>query len=129
MRNMMARLLALQKLELDSGGRTAAAKAEAEVLRREIPPLLLSHYDRFAQRGKKGVALARNGVCSECHIRMPVGKLAALSTSDEVHRCDNCGRYLYLPEGDVMGLSVTPASVAALPAKPRRSRKTTAHVL
>jgi predicted nucleic acid-binding Zn-ribbon protein len=127
MRKTMDCLIELQKLQFDTAGRAAAAKTGIEKLRTEVPPLLLAHYDRFAQRGKKGVALARNGVCSECHLRIPVGKVAGLSAPDKVHRCDNCGRYLCLPEGE--SSATNGQSAVAAPARPKRPRKAVANVL
>ena len=130
MRNLMADLLALQKLQFDVRGRTAASQAEAEKLRAQIPPPILAHYERFILRGKKGVALARNGVCSGCHLGITRGKLVELSSTNEVQKCDNCGCYLYLPEGEPVALNDAkpPVAAPATPAK-RRPRKAMAHAL
>ncbi len=121
MRKIIDRLLALQKLQFAAGGPSAVAPAEVEALRAEVPPPILAHYERLVARGKKGVALVRNGVCSECHLRITGGKLIHLTTTpDEVHLCDNCGRYLYQPEAAPAGL--TDVKTAA-PAKAKRTRK------
>lgn len=125
MRKIMDRLLVLQKLQFDVRARAGASKAGVEKLRAEVPPPILAHYDRVTARGKKGVALVRNGVCSECHLRLTGAKLIGLSAApDEVHLCDNCGRYLYLPEQT----PVAPTEVKTLPTAPvKRTRKEAAH--
>ena len=109
MRKIMDRLLALQKLQFAVRGRPAAARAELEKLRAEVPLPLLAHYDRLVACGKRGVAIARDGVCSECHLRITAGKIIGLSAGIDIQVCDNCGRYLYLPEAAPVGLAETKA--------------------
>lgn len=125
MRTITEQLLALQNLQIGAPARTAASQAEIESLREKVPPTILAHYERFILRGKKGVAIARNGVCSECHLQVPVGKLANLVYANDIQLCDNCGRYLYLPEEEAIGLS---DSKPAPPTPVKRpSRKTAQH--
>jgi len=108
MRKVMEQLLALQSLQFDERSRTSRANAEMEKLRDKVPTSILAHYERLVLRGRKGVAMVRAGVCSECHLRITRGKLANLSaTANELHLCDNCGRYLYLPEGEPVGFTET----------------------
>lgn len=124
MRDIMDRLLAVQKLQITAG----AAAGGLEKLRAEIPAPILAHFDRLGARGKKGVALVRNGVCSECHLRITAGKLVNLSANPgEVHLCDNCGRYLHLPaEGTGVG---TEGKARPPVAVKRTPKKRAAHVL
>jgi predicted nucleic acid-binding Zn-ribbon protein len=104
----MEQLLALQSLQFDERSRTSRADAEMEKLRDKVPTAILAHYERLVLRGRKGVAMVRAGVCSECHLHITRGKLANLSaTANEVHLCDNCGRYLYLPEAEPVGFTET----------------------
>jgi predicted nucleic acid-binding Zn-ribbon protein len=123
MRKFMEQLLALQKLQFDARSRSAGSKAEMEKLREKIPTPILAHYERLVLHEKKGVAIARNGVCGECHLRITGAKLVTLAYSDEVQLCDNCGRYLYLPENEPLGLSDAKSAPPA-PTK-RPSRKAT----
>jgi hypothetical protein len=46
------------------------------------------------------VAIVHNGVCCECHIRLAVGVIGALAFGDDIQRCGNCGRFLYLAEDE-----------------------------
>jgi hypothetical protein len=120
MRKFMEQLIALQKLQFGPQSGTTEAQAQMEQLRQEIPAPILAHYERLVLRGKKGVAVARNGVCSECHLRITVGKLAGLIYTDEASLCDNCGRYLYLPEDEPVGWIENTRPITPAPKRPPR---------
>ena len=122
----MGQLFVLQKLQFDACSRTSESQAQIEKLRETVPTPIVAHYDRLVLRGKKGVAIARNGVCSECHLRIPIGKLASLFYTNEIHQCDNCGRYLYLPEDEPVGL-IDPKPAPPAPVR-QPSRTTAQHV-
>lgn len=123
-------LLALQRLQLNPQAPTEASRAEIEKLRKKVPAPILAHYERFVARGKKGVSIARNGVCTECHLRMTTGKLLSLADANEVHLCDNCGRYLYLPEeAPVAAIDLKPLPAETTAPVKRRSRKVPSVVL
>ena len=70
MNNVLQDLLKLQALEF---GETADKKTEAQAaeLRGKIPQPIIGHYDRLRVRGKKGVAVVRNQVCTGCHMHVP----------------------------------------------------------
>lgn len=120
----MESLFALQQIQFSGRAHTADGEAESLKLRAAVPAPILAHYDRLAVRGRKGVALVRNGVCGECHLRIPVGKLANLSSATDVQLCDNCGRYLHQP----VEASGTPKEVVPpIRSKPSKQR-TVLHV-
>ena len=120
MTRIVEKLLELQKIELGSQRLTPEQEELTEKLRAQIPAAVLERFDRWVDRGKRAVAIVRNGVCCECHLRLPSGTLAALAYTTELHYCDNCTRLLYLPEDESLGL--TEAAPSAKPAA-RRSRK------
>ena len=124
MRKIMNPLLALQKLQFGAGAKTRASQARMETLRAEVPPPILAHYDRLVSRGKKGVAVAREGSCSECHLQLTKGRLLGLAAGSDVQICDNCGRYLSLPE-EISARLTSPETTQPAPVKP--PRKTAAH--
>jgi predicted nucleic acid-binding Zn-ribbon protein len=109
MKNIIENLLKLQTIE--SG---AAAKAETEKQRAKIPPQILGHYDRLVARGKKGVAVIRNQVCSGCHVRVPRNTELILMHGIDIQICESCGCYLCLQEH----MNVNPAK------PPVKTRKT-----
>jgi len=104
MTEVIKNLLALQRLHFDVRSQAPAVQAEAVERRQRVPAPILDRFDRLLRRGKKGVAVARHGVCSECHLRITSGTLASLAYSTELHVCDNCGRYLFLPDDEPLGL-------------------------
>jgi predicted nucleic acid-binding Zn-ribbon protein len=90
-------LLKLQALEF---GETSEKNVEALAaeLRAKLPLPIVGHYDRLRVRGKKGVAIVRNQVCTGCHMRVPIGQITELMRGEDIQLCESCGRYLYLPE-------------------------------
>ena len=98
MKNVSENLLALQNLEL--GPASPEADRRIEALRKKVPESILIQFDRWLARSRKAVAVVRNGVCCECHIGVAVGILGALTFGEEIQRCGNCGRFLYLPEDE-----------------------------
>ena len=96
MKELFQNLLRLQELEF-ADVRGSSAEAAISQLRRKIPLPILEHYDRLAVRGKKGVAIVRNQVCTGCHMRIPIGAINTLMHGDDIQMCETCGRYLYLP--------------------------------
>lgn len=97
MKQILESLLLLQEAELRKE-RGAASDMSPEELRKKIPAQVLQHSDRLRARGKKWIAHVRNGVCSQCHMRVAVGLLASLRRRDNLYRCETCGAYLYLVE-------------------------------
>jgi len=116
MKELIQNLLKLQELEF-AEVRSGSAEAAISQLRRKIPLPILEHYNRLTARGKKGVAIVRNQVCTGCHMRIPIGAINTLMHGDDIQMCETCGRYLYLPpETPNPPVEVT---VEAKPAKPR----------
>lgn len=125
MNDLLQTLLRIQALDF---GETSSKKAETEKadLRALVPPQVLGHYDRLVARGKKGVALVRNQVCTGCHMRLPIGTINTLMHGLDIQLCDSCGRYLALVES----APAEPAPVSGPTLKPAvktRKRKTPAH--
>lgn len=118
MNAILQTLLKLQNLEFGSPLAASTNETEAGALRSTIPPSILDHYDRFRARGKKGVALLVNQVCTGCHMSVTTAKLTHVMRGVEVERCDSCGRYLCL--GAITAPSET---MPPTPAKKRRKRK------
>ena len=118
MKNVSENLLALQNLEL--GPASPEADRQIEALRAKIPESLLIQFDRWRARGRKAVAVVRKGVCCECHIGVAIGILGALTFGEEIQRCGNCGRFLYLPENEPV---IPPGPAPQTKAAPRRRKK------
>lgn len=118
---LMQDLLELQALEFDQ---TLVPETEERIaaLRAKIPSAILGHYDRLGDRGRKGVALVHNNVCTGCHMCVPLGTILELKRGEDVRLCDNCGRYLYVE--DTVSNPHPPA-----PKKPAKRRAHEAHAV
>src|SRR5580765_6605435 len=121
MKTLMQDLLKLQVLEFNPPTQQNAS-AEIAELRAKVPPQVLAHFDRLRARGKKGVAVVRNQVCTGCHMRLPIGTINTLMQGTDVQLCDSCGRYLYLP--DPAETQFVETLAAAKHAPKTRKRKT-----
>src|SRR5690349_10986025 len=95
MNELITNLLKLQNLDFAETRNKSDEERKSE-LRALIPQPILGHYDRLVVRGKKGVAVVRNQVCTGCHMRLPIGTINTLMQGNDVRLCDMCGRYLYL---------------------------------
>ena len=124
MNTILLDLLKLQALEFRE---TAEKNIDTQVaeLRDKLPQTILSHYDRLRVRGKKGVAIVRNQVCTGCHMRVPIGQITELMRGEDIQLCESCGRYLHLPEPTEADLHAQPLAAkpaAKAPVKPRKRR-------
>ena len=126
MRKIMEHLLALQNFQFNARGQSLVVQAEVAQRRAEVPTPVLAHFDRMVARGKKGVAVVRDGVCTACHMRITTGKLVNLAAESDICLCDNCGRYLYLPEAEKVVLSATSSAPSGPVKKPLK--RTVQHV-
>ena len=89
--------------ELERGkGPLATALCESEKalevtrLRSILPAFILGHHDRKIQRGQPSIVPVVNGVCSACHLRLPIGHMARLQSSQDLEVCDNCGTFIFM---------------------------------
>lgn len=125
MNDLLTSLLKLQALEFDESP-DKNTDAQVAELRSKVPAQILGHYDRLVARGKKGVAVVRNQVCTGCHMRLPIGTINTLMQGNDIRLCDSCGRYLYLP--DPAESQFVENIAATKPAPKARKRKALAHV-
>lgn len=121
MREVIANLLSLQQLEMDAKRLATAQKEAVAQLRHKIPESILGHYERMRERGKKAVAVVRNSVCTECHLRLPIGIVTELMRGKDIQLCGNCGRYLFLAEEVPTTTAGEPVETKAPRKRPRRT--------
>jgi len=116
MTELLKTLVTLQDFELGGEEGRGGESRKAE-LRAKIPPQILAHYDRLMARGKKGITAVRNQICTGCHMQVPLAVVMTLMSGTDIRLCDNCGRYLYLPDKEE-----APAPEAKPAPKPRKKR-------
>ena len=121
MNELLHNLLKLQTLEFDEIVEPETEKQAGE-LRAKIPPPILAHYDRLQAQGKKGLAAVRNQVCTGCHIHVPRALVLNLMRDNDIQVCENCGRYLYLPEEKEPEISC-PRRPGKVSVKPRQRKE------
>src|SRR6266481_7497503 len=114
MNGIMQNLLRLQGMDC---GELAGTESEAAALRAAIPPTMLQQYERLRARGKKGIAVVRNRVCSNCRMQVPIAVVATLMRGTVIQVCGNCGRYLCLPDPAEAQLVETPVVAKPVPKK------------
>src|SRR6267378_4911508 len=120
MNDVLHQLMKLQTLEFESPSQKPD-EALVKDLREKIPQPILGHYDRLRARGKRGIAIVRNHVCTGCHMLLPIGVVTQLMHDNDIQLCDTCGRYLYLPEpAETQPVANVPATKT--PAKPRKRK-------
>lgn|SRR5690349_8928275 len=123
MNDLLTNLLKIQALDFaETTDKTA--EAQKEELRARVPQPVLGHYDRLVARGKKGVAMVRNQVCTGCHMRLPIGTINTLMQGQDIQLCDTCGRYLVLAEPEP-STPAEPVAKAKPTPKPRKRKALT----
>ena len=120
MNELLQNLIKLQSLEFENITGKAAESAIAE-LRGKIPPQILGHYDRLVAHGKKGLAAVHGQVCTGCHMQVPLAVVMTLKRGQDIQLCENCGRYLYLPEA-TKAEGPKPTAKPGPARKPRKSK-------
>ena len=126
--DMRQRLVQLNRLE-DQIGESQRRRDQSlddelliESLRANISAnVLLQHY-RLRARGRRSVAEIRHGVCSGCHMALPLGTQAEAKRQTALLKCENCGRFIFLAQEE---LDVT--EVPAAPKERQPSRRSTNH--
>jgi predicted nucleic acid-binding Zn-ribbon protein len=101
MRQLVETLLQIQKLAPTGRQVPPARRNELRELRAAVPVPVLAHLDRLVSWGRKGVALVRHGVCSECHMRVPTATVASLISPHDLYLCESCSCYLLLPTEEI----------------------------
>ncbi len=124
MNELLQNLIKLQAIEFEETTEKIAGASIAE-LRAKIPPQILGHYDRLVARGKRGVTAIRGENCSSCHIRVPIGAITTLKRGEDIQLCENCGRYLFLP--DTAEAATPPPAAPVKRAKKTRATKRELH--
>jgi hypothetical protein len=121
MKDLLTNLLKIQAHDFQE---SALPDDQLSTLRGQIPTQVIGHYDRLVARGKKGVAIVRNQVCTGCHMRLPIGAYNTLLQGTDVQLCESCGRYLFVPDAAETSFQETLAAAKPVAKTKTRKRKT-----
>ena len=74
-----------------------------------LPDRLAAVYDRLAQRGRDGIAVAEvvNGSCSACFMSLRPQMLLEVKRGDQIITCESCTRILYKPSKEASEASAS----------------------
>ena len=76
--------------------RLGRMNAERADLVRAIAPQLLATFEMVAKRRNGvGVAEARDGICTICHVRLRPQVFNLVRRNEDILQCDHCNRILY----------------------------------
>jgi predicted nucleic acid-binding Zn-ribbon protein len=76
----------------------AALESTREELEEQLEPPILSEYRRARQRYGRIVVPVINSVCYGCFVRIPSAIDSSEDRNSMLHRCENCGMFLYWVE-------------------------------
>lgn len=75
----------------------ALEQTQAE-LEEQLDPAVLRQYSRMKQRYGRVVAPVINSTCHGCFVKIPSAIRGADNRNKKLHRCENCGMFLYWVE-------------------------------
>jgi predicted nucleic acid-binding Zn-ribbon protein len=61
-----------------------------------LPVSIRSRYRRLSGRTERSVVPVIGGTCYGCFVSIPTAVVSDSERNEEIHHCDNCGRFLYL---------------------------------
>lgn len=105
MKQVLQLLIQIQEIEyvlLEQEGFEDPARLEEleetlRDLRARLPANVDRLYEQLKRRGSPAVAVALEGRCSVCSVRMPTSQQRALHLMETLERCQSCRRILYDP--------------------------------
>lgn len=96
MSRLVAALFSVQNLLLERRSGPARAAFVLRHLADRVPPKMLAHFLRFIAHGRPGVAVVRDGACSECGLSVAPHVQLVLAESETVRLCKRCECFLLL---------------------------------
>jgi len=66
-----------------------------EEVKSGLEPRIRSRLDRIVGIRQRAVVPLINGTCYGCFTMVPTANLSSFSNRDQIHTCENCGRFLY----------------------------------
>jgi predicted nucleic acid-binding Zn-ribbon protein len=87
----------MDKIGLRMDNLTSLESTRAE-LEGQLNLSILGEYNRVRQRYGRIVAPVIGGICYGCFMKIPSAIDTADSRNDALHRCENCGMFLYWVE-------------------------------
>ncbi len=104
-RRLINQLIQLQELIIASIQKKAAMPQAAPgaleqniaLLSNDLPPRIKSHLKQLLQKHPEAVVPIIDGHCTGCGMGLSISLINEIQHADDIHRCLNCTRYLYVP--------------------------------
>lgn len=91
--------LELLEFHVDLDQALANLDTKIEEVSAGLEPRIRSRLERMAGRQTRAVVPLIKGTCYGCFTMVPTANLSNFSDRDQIHTCENCGRFLYSLEG------------------------------
>ena len=100
---------ALESERVSLDGELARTSVERSAVAASLPANALSTFEQLAKH-RKGLALseAREGLCSQCHVRLRPQVFNEVRRNDSLIQCENCSRILYFIPAATAGAHQAP---------------------
>jgi len=87
----------LEKLEFNIDVEQAIANLDSKIeeVKGGLEPRIRNRLERIIGHQQRAVVPLINGTCYGCFTMVPTANLLSLSNRDQLHTCENCGRFLY----------------------------------
>ncbi len=87
-----------QQLTIGAHDRLAELDTAIGALTRDLDPALASTFVKMHQRLHTAIVPVIHSACAGCGMALPISQAHAVRAATEVHRCSNCGRFIYVAE-------------------------------
>lgn len=102
-------LLRLQNLEddlkyVDNESERKEIEDEIILVKTQIPSDIISRFYKLYRKNGDALVRANGGYCQGCFINLPTSQHTVMSHSEELHVCQNCGRFLYMDSEETVAI-------------------------
>lgn len=84
-----------QEFHIDVEQALTNLDAKIEEVKSCLEPRIRSRLDKIVGRQQRAIVPLINGTCYGCFTMLPTANLSNFSNRNQLHTCENCGRFLY----------------------------------
>jgi PTS system nitrogen regulatory IIA component len=88
-----------QQETLFPGTRLAHLDAAIAAMPESLDPTLVEQFIRTQKKNRLAIVPVSNKACTGCGLVLPISLVHTIRAEKELHRCPNCSRFLFEPEG------------------------------
>lgn len=87
-----------QQAAMGARERLGALDSAIQTLARELEPSLATTFVKIHQRHHTAIVPVIHSACAGCGMTLPISQAHAVRAATQLHRCPNCGRFIYIAE-------------------------------